>query len=151
MRDLLLSCIVIPKALEGERSQLPPKQHLLPELKYNVICGNSLIGPDFYKDQQLSFIDDEEKFRVNVFDWRTGFPEILEAGGFDAMIGNPPYVRQESLAEFKDYFQKHYESFDGVADLYVYFMEKGIRLLRNGGCYSIIVSSSSCGRPLRQP
>lgn len=130
------------KALEGERSQLPPKQHLLPELKYNIICGNSLIGPDFYKDQQLSFIDDEDKFRVNVFDWEASFPETLKAGGFDAVIGNPPYVRQESLSEFKDYFERHYESFDGVADLYVYFMEKGIRLLREGGYYSIIVSSS---------
>jgi hypothetical protein len=130
------------KALEGERSQLPPKQHILPELKYNIICGNSLIGPDFYKDQQLSFIDDEEKFRVNVFDWQTGLPDIMKAGGFDCVIGNPPYVRQESLSEFKDYFQKHYESFDGMADLYVFFMEKGIRLLREGGYYSIIVSSS---------
>jgi hypothetical protein len=142
------------KALEGERSQLPPKQHILPELKYNIICGNSLIGPDFYKDQQLSFIDDEDKFRVNVFDWEAGFPEILKAGGFDSVIGNPPYVRQESLSEFKEYFEKHYESFDGVADLYVYFMEKGIRLLREGGYYSIIVSSSflrtNFAAPLRE-
>jgi hypothetical protein len=142
------------KALEGERSQLPPKHHILPELKYNIICGNSLIGPDFYKDVQLSFIDEEDKFRVNAFDWEAGFPETLKAGGFDAVIGNPPYVRQESLSEFKDYFEKHYESFDGVADLYVYFMEKGIRLLREGGCYSIIVSSSflrtTFAAPLRQ-
>lgn len=142
------------KALEGERSQLPPKQHLLPELKNNIICGNSLIGPDFYRGQQLSFLDDEEKFRVNVFDWVAGFPEIMKAGGFDCVIGNPPYVRQESLSEFKDYFQTHYESFDGVADLYVYFMEKGIRLLGEGGYYSIIVSSSflrtNFAGPLRQ-
>src|SRR5207245_588905 len=67
---------------------------------------------------------------------------IVKAGGFDCVIGNPPYVRQESLSEFKDYFEEHYDSFDGVADLYVYFMEKGIRLLRKGGYYSIIVSSS---------
>ena len=130
------------KALDGERSQLPPKQHLLPELKYNIICGNSLIAPDFYKGQQLSLLDDEEKFRVNVLDWQAGFPEIIKAGGFDCVIGNPPYVRQESLSVFKDYFQKHYQSFDGVADLYVYFMERGIRLLREEGYYSIIVSSS---------
>jgi hypothetical protein len=142
------------KALEGERSQLPPKQHLLPELKYNIICGNSLIGPDFYKDQQLSFLADEEKFRINVFDWEAGFPEAMKAGGFDSVIGNPPYVRQESLSEFKDYFQRHYKSFDGVADLYAYFMEKGISLLRSGGYYSIIVSSSflrtNFAAPLRQ-
>jgi hypothetical protein len=130
------------KALEGERSQLPPKQHLLPELKYNILCGNSLIGPDFYKGQQLSFMENEDRFRVNVFDWEAGFPDIAKAGGFDAVIGNPPYVRQEALSEFKDYFETHYQSFDGVADLYVYFMEKGVRLLREGGYYGIIVSSS---------
>ena len=57
------------KALEGEKSQLPPKQHLLPELKYNIICGNSLIGPDIYKDVQLGFFGEEEKDRINAFDW----------------------------------------------------------------------------------
>jgi hypothetical protein len=55
------------KALEGERSQLPPKQHLLPELKYNIMCGNSLIGPDIY-DQGVLFAD-EERDRINAFDW----------------------------------------------------------------------------------
>ena len=58
------------------------------------------------------------------------------------MIGNPPYVRQESISEFKEYFEQHYDAFHGVADLYVYFMEKGLRLLREGGYYSVIVSSS---------
>lgn len=75
-------------------------------------------------------------------------------GGFDAVIGNPPYVRQESLASLKNYFEQHYEAFDGVADLYAYFMEKGVKLLRNGGLFSIIVSSSflraTYGAPLRR-
>jgi hypothetical protein len=78
----------------------------------------------------------------------------MRAGGFDCVIANPPYVRQESLSDFKDYFRHHYESYDSTADLYVYFMEKGIRVLRNGGRYSIIVSSSflrtSFGEPLRE-
>ena len=64
------------------------------------------------------------------------------------------YVRQETLGDFKDYFKSHYESFDGVADLYAYFMEKGVKLLKNGGLFSIIVSSSflrtTYGRSLRQ-
>ena len=47
-----------------------------------------------------------------------------------------------SLSEYKNYFQKTYQSYDGVADLYVYFIEKGIKLIRQGGFYSIIVSSS---------
>jgi type I restriction-modification system DNA methylase subunit len=180
------------KALEGEQSQLPPKQHLLPELKYNIQCGNSLIGPDIY-DQGVLFAEDERD-RINAFDWdfvaqgplsgpaglpaqgefgpcavsendRIGAPrqprrarkaarlegepcatisigQVMGSGGFDVVIGNPPYVRQESISQFKGYFQTHYKSFDGVADLYVYFMEKGLRLLREGGYYSIIVSSS---------
>jgi len=57
------------KALEGEKSQLPPKQSLLPQLKYNIICGNSLIGPDIYKDEQLGLFSDEERDRINAFDW----------------------------------------------------------------------------------
>ena len=55
------------KALEGERSQLPPKQHLLPELKNNIICGNSLIGPDIYS--QATLFGDAERDRINAFDW----------------------------------------------------------------------------------
>jgi hypothetical protein len=75
-------------------------------------------------------------------------------GGFDVVIGNPPYVRQESLSNLKDYFEKHYEAFDGVADLYTYFMEQGVRLLRDGGLFSVIVSSSflraTYAEPLRR-
>jgi len=55
------------KALKGEKSQLPPKQHLLPELKYNIICGNSLIGPDIY--DQGTLFGDKERNRINAFDW----------------------------------------------------------------------------------
>jgi type I restriction-modification system DNA methylase subunit len=66
------------KALEGEKSQLPPKHALLPELKYNIICGNSLIGPDIY-DQGTLFAD-EERDRINAFDWYGGpAPVILSA------------------------------------------------------------------------
>jgi len=75
-------------------------------------------------------------------------------GGFDAVIGNPPYVRQESLSDFKEYLEQHYEAFDGTADLYAYFMEQGVKLLRDGGLFSIIVSSSflraTYGEPLRR-
>lgn len=131
------------KALEGERSQLPPKQHLLPELKDNIICGNSLIGPDIY--DQGTLFGNAEKDRINAFDWNSeisGFGRIMKQGGFDCVIGNPPYVRQEQLSEFKGYFQNHYSSFDGMADLYVYFLEKNVKVLKEGGRLGIIVSSS---------
>jgi len=121
------------------------QERVLPDLGRNIQCGNSLIGPDYYEGQQLTmggFTDEDERARINVFDWKAAFPQVFLQGGFDAVVGNPPYVRQESLSEFKEYFQKHYESYDGVADLYIYFIEKGIRLLRKDGLYSIIVSSS---------
>ena len=146
------------KVLEGESNQTLANQlrmfheRALPDLGDNIKCGNSLVGPDFY--QQQTMLDDEERYRVNVFDWEKEFPEITKAGGFDAVIGNPPYVRQESLADFKDYFASHYEAFDGVADLYAYMMERSAKLLREGGRFSFIVSSSflrtTYGEPLRR-
>jgi hypothetical protein len=69
------------------------------------------------------------------------------------VIGNPPYVRQESLTEFKAYFLKHYDTYHSTADLYVFFFEKGLSVLRIGGLFGIIVSSSylraSYAKPLR--
>jgi len=143
------------RVLEGEKSLvLFHHERALPDLASNIKCGNSLIAPDFYKDQQLMMFDEDERYRINAFDWQTEFPHVFQDNGFDAVIGNPPYVRQESLSPFKDYFSHHYEAFDGVGDLYTYFMEKGVRLLRDGGLFSIIVSSSflraTYGEPLRR-
>jgi hypothetical protein len=69
------------------------------------------------------------------------------------VIGNPPYVRQEGLGEFKGYFQKHYKVYQGTADLYSYFIERGISLLQEGGIFSYIVANkwirANYGLPLR--
>jgi Eco57I restriction-modification methylase/TaqI-like C-terminal specificity domain len=82
------------------------------------------------------------------FHWEIGFPNVWSnllssqpAGGFDAIIGNPPYVRQELLGEIKPALKKAYRSFDGVADLYIYFYEQGLRLLRPGGRMSYVVTN----------
>jgi len=78
----------------------------------------------------------------------------LASGGFDAVIGNPPYVRQEQLSEHKDYFAKHYKVYAGTADLYAYFIERGISLLCEGGIFGIIVANkwfrANYGKPLRR-
>ncbi|MCX5815181.1 MAG: N-6 DNA methylase [Proteobacteria bacterium] len=135
------------KVLEGETEQSISQQmalfheRALPDLSDNIKCGNSLIGPDFYDGRQMGLFDDTERYRINVFDWKKEFPEIMEAGGFDAVIGNPPYVRQEGLGELKQYFQKHYKVYDASADLYVYFIEKGISLLKDQGMFSYIVAN----------
>jgi hypothetical protein len=79
---------------------------------------------------------------------------VFIQGGFDVVIGNPPYVRQESLGGIKTYLSTHYQVYQGTADLYAYFIEKGISLLRDGGFFSYIVANkwmrANYGTPLRR-
>jgi len=147
------------KVLEEESQENVSKQlklfeeRALPSLHQNIKCGNSLIGTDIYADVQATLDDMETVKRINAFNWDRAFPEIMHSGGFDAVIGNPPYVRQESIKEQKGYFQTHYATYQGTADLYVYFIEKGISLLRKGGLFSYIVANkwmrANYGKPLR--
>lgn len=143
------------KVLEGERQIDLFRERALPDLGDNIKCGNSLIGPDFYDHQQTDLFDDEERYRINVFDWQTEFAEIMQAGGFDAVIGNPPYVRQEILGEnFKEYAKRKFSVYAGTADLYSYFIERGVALIKTGGYFSYIVANkwmrANYGKPLRQ-
>ena len=147
------------KVLEGENEQTLNRQlmlfqeRVLPDLHNNIKCGNSLIGPDFYDSTQMALFDEEEMYSINVFDWKTEFPDIMKSGGFDAVIGNPPYVRQESIGDFKKYFQNNYKVYHGSADLYAYFIERGISLLKDKGLFSYIVANkwmrANYGGPLR--
>ncbi len=135
------------QVLEGESSETLARQlslfkeRALPDLGDNIKCGNALIAADFYDNQQAGLFDEAEQYRVNIFDWRAEFPAIMQAGGFDAVIGNPPYVRQETLGRDKDYFQKKFAVYHGMADLYAYFIEQGITLTKPGGYFSYIVSN----------
>ncbi len=149
------------KVLEGESQESIGqqlsllKERALPDLGRNIQCGNSLIGPDYYENRQISmgFINEEERYRVNAFDWKAAFPQVFNKGGFDIVIGNPPYVRQEVLKNEKEYFEKHYKTFLPTADLYVNFIEKGMRLLKSNGLFGMIVSNkwfrAAYGNPLR--
>jgi hypothetical protein len=100
-----------------------------------------LIGRDFYSGQQ-SLLTFDEKMKVNAFDWETEFADIMKAGCFDAVIGNPPYVRQETLgATFKEYAKAKFAAFASTADLYVYFIEKAHQLMKIGGLFGFICSN----------
>ncbi len=83
------------------------------------------------------------KIYENAFEWRFEFPEVLnEEGdftGFDVVIGNPPYIRQEELSNIKFYLQNNYDTFDSAADLYVYFVERGLSILHNNGAFIYIL------------
>lgn len=110
----------------------------LNKLENNIACGNSLISGT-EDELRKYFGDDWEEQRP--FDWEEEFSEIMNGGGFDVVIGNPPYVRQEELSEIKSYLQKNYEVYHSMADLFVYFFEREMDMLTEGGYFGMIVSN----------
>ncbi len=137
------------------------RERILPDLDRNIQCGNSLVGLDYFDGRLPETVSAEERRKINAFDYNTAFLASSSgrgAGGeglFDVVIGNPPYVRQEILgADFKRYAQKTFKTYAGTADLYTYFIEKGLGLLNKEGVYSIIVANkwlrANYGEPLRQ-
>jgi hypothetical protein len=137
------------KVLEGEtgeiaqRDFLKERERILPDLANNIKCGNSLIGPDFYDVPEMDLLDDEARYRVNVFDWKTGFPEVFKQGGFDCVIGNPPYGALLSRQEVSHLVRK-FPSASKFPDSYCMFMAQGMKLLRQDGCLSFIVPNTFC-------
>ena len=131
------------KVLEGEDEQSIGRQltffqeRVLPDLSNNIKCGNSLIGPDFHENQQMSLLDEEEMYRVNAFDWEAEFSKIMQAGGFDAVIGNPPYGAL-FLNEEIEYLLRNYNSFEYQLNSFVIFMERGSSILKRNGKISYI-------------
>ena len=83
-------------------------------------------------------VDEEERKRVNPFDWQRAFPQVFAQGGFDAVVGNPPYIRTLSLEHDKKYFNQKYRSAYGAYDIYVLFMEKSIELIKKIGLIGFI-------------
>jgi len=112
----------------------------LQSLEANLRVGNSLIA--------------DAAFTPRPFDWQAAFPDVFASGGFDVLLGNPPYVRMERLKPVKPYLQKHYAVASERADLYCYFYELGLRLLKPGGRLGYISSSTffktGSGEPLRR-
>ena len=143
------------KVLEGESEQTLAAQlrlfheRALPDLANNIKCGNSLIGPDFYQGRQMSLLDDEERYRVNVFDWHAEFPEVFNRqdakdakgeAGFDAVIGNPPYGTPLSgpIREYLTGKHPYVSDFETSQ----YFLGKAHTLARNKGYVSFIVPNT---------
>ena len=116
---------------------------ILPELTGNIKCGNSLISSDYYNEKNLTLLGMEEQKKVNAFDWEAEFASIFEAGGFDCVIGNPPYVRIQTLNKTNrsavEYYNKKYNLITSANyDLYLLFIYKGYLLLKKEGCLGFI-------------
>jgi len=114
---------------------------VLDSLDANLRVGDSLIE------------DSSFAYRSHGFEWKTAFPDIFAAGGFDVVLGNPPYVRMELIKLMKPWLEKRYEVVSERADLYAYFFERGIKLLKPGGRLGFISSNTffktGSGAPLR--
>jgi hypothetical protein len=120
------------------------KERVLPNLDRNIKCGNSLIGPDYFAGQLLP--DEAELRRVNPFDWQREFPEAMKAGGFDCVIGNPPYVRIQTMKEWaplevEAYKQLFTSARVGNYDIYIVFIEKALDLINKNGRVGFILPS----------
>lgn len=119
---------------------------LLPSLDSNIKCGNSLVSSDYYHEKDLSLFDDEAMRKINTFDWDKEFPEVFAQGGFDFVIGNPPYVNISVFPELHTYLQTTYSVIHtGYNDLMYYFMYRGIEFLKEDGLYGIITSNYFLG------
>lgn len=115
---------------------------VLDSLDANLRVGDSLI-----EDSNFAYLE-------HGFTWETAFPQVFAEGGFDVVLGNPPYVRMEFLKALKPYLETRYEVVSDRADLYCYFYERGLRLLKPGGRLGYISSNKffkiRSGRPLRE-
>ena len=153
-RLLKLSVVGMSVVGKGKQTKLWAKGSHKQELKTAKHTRNAIdyVWNNHHKHDVEAI--DNRQLKQSVVSLDTAYEPDQEPGGFDVVIGNPPYVRQETLGDtFKQYTQAKYKTYAGTADLYVYFIEQGLNLLRPKGLYSIIVSNkwmrTNYGRALR--
>jgi len=115
--------------------QLKLHAAILPSLNKNIVCGNSLVDNDMLRGRLLSSDDERE---LNPMSFKHRFPQVMKAGGFDCIVGNPPYVRSINMKEmhplFWDIYRSHYRAASAREwDIYLIFVEKGLSLLNPQG------------------
>jgi hypothetical protein len=140
------------KVLEGESDESLQQvlrvfnERALPDLDANIKCGNSLVAGDVWG--AVPGLSEEELSRINPFEWDEEFPDAMGAGGFEVVIGNPPYVYRNATEDLlRGYYAAHYKSTQGNLDLYKFFIERGLKLCREGGRLGYIVSASFLIQP----
>ncbi len=139
------------KVLEGESAELIDnslklfKERALPDLEHNIKCGNSLIGPDFYDGKDMALFDLDAQLKINTFDWKKAFPQVMSGGGFDAVIGNPPYRMLQphnTVQSELEYLRVNYVAAEFKIDLFHLFLQKSVNLLNHVGLLGFIIPTS---------
>ncbi len=120
--------------------QMEIGETLLPSLNNNIVCGNSLVELDVL-DGQLFEATEERK--LNPFNIKEKFEEVFRSGGFDVILGNPPYVDSEWMTQTspveRAYCARHYKAASGNWDLFCAFVDRAAQLTKHGGFHSLIV------------
>ncbi len=150
--SLLMKCLEGESPASIQNNQDLFNERALPSLEDNIKCGNSLIGNDFYESQSMLDFDEETQYKINCFDWEDEFKNVFACGGFDIVIGNPPYVFIKYVDwadDVKDYFSSNYDitnkdnksksNQSGKINLYTLFIFRAIKLLKENGLFSFIV------------
>lgn len=150
--SLLMKCLEGESPASIQNNQALFNERALPSLEDNIKCGNSLIGNDFYESQSMLDFDEETQYKINCFDWEDEFKNVFACGGFDIVIGNPPYVFIKYVDwadDVKDYFSSNYDitnkdnksksNQSGKINLYTLFIFRAIKLLKENGLFSFIV------------
>jgi len=138
--SLLLKC------MEGETKESIEAQmqlfheRILPDLDNNIKSGNSLIDLDYYGNE----FDFGEERKVKPFSWEKNFPEIFAQGGFDCVIGNPPYVKEYTSRDTFEQINKSHLSkyYQGKMDLWYFFVCYGVDILKQNGLLGFIVTNN---------
>jgi adenine-specific DNA-methyltransferase len=148
------------RKLSGDLLQLTTQTSLFEQSAKEKAAWNKqvakLTGESKIVEAEIEEIKNN-KIYENAFEWRFEFPEVLDVEGdfvgFDVVIGNPPYIRQEELGEFKNYLQNNYNVFISGGDIFSYFYELSHSILGNNGYFSFINNTfdkTTAGRILRE-
>jgi adenine-specific DNA-methyltransferase len=130
------------KLLEEETTATAHDQNvlhgaILPTLGKNIVFGNSLIGTDILQD---TLFEPAEERKLNPLDFKQAFPQIMKNGGFDAVVGNPPYGQVFDKRQL-EYLDANYKAIEGRSDFYELFIERAIALCKEAGFLGYIVPS----------
>jgi type I restriction-modification system DNA methylase subunit len=115
------------------------KEKLLPDLKNNIVCGNSLIGTDINTGE---LFENKDTQKLKPMNFEDAFPTVMKLGGFDAVVGNPPWGASLSDIALEYLRVRNKEIIVRMIDSYLFFINIGVRVLRMNGKFGMIIPST---------